>query len=112
MADVVPTNSLCASVATAVFPRGCSDVKTPNNKLANATAINSDSLPSQRIAKPKNKAPADAPSAFSNSAEEPSMTNSSRFELSAALAKDTAYKELPAAPKAAEHQSKVLCSVA
>ena len=39
------------------------------------------------------------PSAFSRSTDEPIVTNSSRFELSAALARETAYSELANAPK-------------
>ncbi len=53
-----------------------------------------------RIAQPMTSELLAEPNALRSNTEEPMVTNSSRFELSAAFASDTAYKELAKAPKA------------
>ena len=77
---------LCASVGTAVAPLGCDDMKAAKIRLLTPINVNRILASDARIAQPKAKEPIAAPTAFSSRTEEPSITNSSRAELSAAWA--------------------------
>ncbi len=90
MAEVAAMNAPCSSIVTAVRPGGCKIMNTPVIKLATARNANSAPSPRLRIAQPMTRELLAEPTAFSSNTDDPIVTNSSRLELSAALAKETA----------------------
>ena len=112
VAEVAATKELCSSVGTAVAPLGCAQMKNAKAKLVAPMIVNRISPSKARIAQPKTNEPMAAPTALRSNTEEPSITNFSRGELSAAFASEIAYTELLAAPKAAASMSNVVLMVA
>ena len=84
-------------------------MKIPVATLAHPSKPKRASLPMIRIAQPMTSEPPAEPSAQSSNTDEPSVTNSSRFELSAAFAREIAYREFAAAPKAKAPNSNSCC---